>query len=794
MSPESLQRRRSTNAEILKAKKIKELHETIKDIEREGGRLEPLPTSERRTRLENTIRTRPTKTERISDNANLVLRADVPAPMEDERKRRFAKKNLGAGKWTINPRQNYFCNVFDQFIAFSLLYTALVTPYEIGFLSSDESAQTIDTLFIVGNLINLVFIVDVGLNFFLQYEVATDHGMMFEGNHRLIVKRYLLGSFFVDFLSSVPWGFVEMAIGGGGALTILRLLRLLRLLKLLRMIRGSRLIEKYRAEITFSFAHITLFLYVFIIIVFAHWVACLWGYTAAGRSDGGGWIHNQGLQDSSPFYQCVPALPRASRWHAAVPCRTCRLSRMSPFSFSRSLSLFLSLALAAFVRADFKSPLASGAPCDPPLSLPLHRIRYVVSIYFAVMTITTVGYGDVTPTNRDEYIVVTVIMILGGFLWAYVIGGICNVVSSMNVDTRQFQQDFDRVNAMLDDLGMPASFCVYVRRYLFNAETMLRRNTYDDLITLLTPHQQREIAVHRSRANLVTIPYFRDMSSECVLKIYAALTQMVYAPQETMDLPHTLYIIANQGVVAKGGMVFSRGSCINADFILDDEDLFDDAGVGVALTFVQCECLHLDVLNGVLSAFPKDAAVVRKSKIRISFLRRMLRLAAARRAILAAEQVSSAQDGAGGESPGGLELVDMHLGEDGGSHGPGRKASSSPGPGHHKRSLIGAVGARPSGSGPTAAEKAKSDHALVDRAEHHEAHHRGSGGSVDLALGSFGERSGSEDRNGHVLRAVEALDQRGRKLEAAVAEVAAGLAALTALVQGLAAKAPSKAT
>ena len=72
---------------------------------------------------------------------------------------------------------------------------------------------------------------------------------------------------------------------------------------------------------------------------------------------------------------------------------------------------------------------------------------------------------------------------------------------------------------MLEDLGMPHKFCIYVRKYLFNAEAMLRRNTYGDLISLLTPHQQREISVHRSKANLAQIPYFRDCSPECVLKV-----------------------------------------------------------------------------------------------------------------------------------------------------------------------------------------------------------------------------------------------------------------------------------
>jgi hypothetical protein len=249
--------------------------------------------------------------------------------------------------------------------------------------------------------------------------------------------------------------------------------------------------------------------------------------------------------------------------------------------------------------------------------------QYTVALYFAVMTITTVGYGDVTPTNRNEYLLVTVIMIAGGFLWAYVIGGICNVVSNMDVDKRQFQQDFDRVNNMLMDLGLPQQFCLYVRRYMFKAEDMLRRNTYNDLIGMLTPEQQKEIAVHRSRANLVQIPYFRDCSAGCVLKVYSALRQMVFAPQEFLDAPYTLYIIVNSGVVAKGGVVFTRGSCLAADFILESEELLDPS-YGTALTFVQVECLHRDTLMDVLESFPRDKAIVRRAKIRLSFMRKVV--------------------------------------------------------------------------------------------------------------------------------------------------------------------------
>jgi len=506
-------------------------------------------SSERFKKMDSAMKNGSAK-QRQRDHIALVFRSDMPPPNSDKLKaaRVAAAKSLaGQDSWTINPKGNRFCGYFDQAIAISLLFTALVTPYEIGFLGSDSTR--INALFVIGSFVNFVFLIDVGLQFFLHYEKSTEYGTIMETNHWIIVRNYLRGHFFMDLVSSVPWGVVEyLFLGGSGNLSILRLLRLLRLVKLLRVVRGSRLIEKYKSEVAFSFAHVTLSIYVTIILVFAHWTACLWGFAASGDV---GWIREENLDGEPPFF------------------------------------------------------------------------KYSVALYFAVMTITTVGYGDVTPTNRNEYLLVTVIMIAGGFLWAYVIGGICNVVSNMDVDKRQFQQDFDRVNSMLNDLGMPHQFCLYVRRYMFNAEDMLRRNTYNDLINMLTPQQQREIAVHRSKANLVQIPYLRDCSPECVLKVYSALRQMVFAPQEFLDAPYTLYIIVNSGVVAKGGMIFSRGSCLAADFILESEELVDPT-FGTALTFVQVECLHRDTLLEVLEAFPRDKAIVRRAKIRLSFMRKVV--------------------------------------------------------------------------------------------------------------------------------------------------------------------------
>lgn len=60
---------------------------------------------------------------------------------------------------------------------------------------------------------------------------------------------------------------------------------------------------------------------------------------------------------------------------------------------------------------------------------------YVVSIYWAFTTFTTVGYGDVLAVNSTEKLFTVIVMTIGIVFYSYTISSITNVLS--NIDTRQ---------------------------------------------------------------------------------------------------------------------------------------------------------------------------------------------------------------------------------------------------------------------------------------------------------------------------------------------------------------------
>lgn len=65
--------------------------------------------------------------------------------------------------------------------------------------------------------------------------------------------------------------------------------------------------------------------------------------------------------------------------------------------------------------------------------MPPSSPRYVVCLHWSLMTLTSIGYGDITPTTHIEYIVSSMCMLTAGCTWAYIIGNACRVFNSLDV-------------------------------------------------------------------------------------------------------------------------------------------------------------------------------------------------------------------------------------------------------------------------------------------------------------------------------------------------------------------------
>lgn len=59
---------------------------------------------------------------------------------------------------------------------------------------------------------------------------------------------------------------------------------------------------------------------------------------------------------------------------------------------------------------------------------------YVVSIYYTVTTITTVGYGDISGTNMMEQVICIFLMVSGVFFFSFASGSLSSVITQREIE------------------------------------------------------------------------------------------------------------------------------------------------------------------------------------------------------------------------------------------------------------------------------------------------------------------------------------------------------------------------
>ena len=92
--------------------------------------------------------------------------------------------------------------------------------------------------------------------------------------------------------------------------------------------------------------------------------------------------------------------------------------------------------------------------------------KYITSVYFSFSTITTVGYGDITPVTNVEKIYGMGAMLIACGFFAYIVGSIGSIVNKSNIMVSDFRQKVSHINQFLIHKNIPISLKTTIMSYL----------------------------------------------------------------------------------------------------------------------------------------------------------------------------------------------------------------------------------------------------------------------------------------------------------------------------------------
>jgi len=178
---------------------------------------------------------------------------------------------------------------------------------------------------------------------------------------------------------------------------------------------------------------------------------------------------------------------------------------------------------------------------DVGASLPT---MYLAAMYWAMTTITTVGFGDITPETDGERIYCILAMVVGGSFYGYVIGMFASLVSTKDANLRNYNERIALVQAWLDyHSELPRKLVRRVRRHY---KTLLTdRTAMDDseILEELSPELRLEVSKTIVNDDVRYNLLFEDLPS-------TALALLIPILQTTSVEAHELVVGENEPGVA----------------------------------------------------------------------------------------------------------------------------------------------------------------------------------------------------------------------------------------------------
>ncbi|KAL4474473.1 hypothetical protein ABPG72_016151 [Tetrahymena utriculariae] len=108
----------------------------------------------------------------------------------------------------------------------------------------------------------------------------------------------------------------------------------------------------------------------------------------------------------------------------------------------------------------------SSYQLDPNVNLKLQG--YIAGMYYCIVTMTTIGYGDITPTTYRERIFALIFCILSCFLFAFTMGSIGEIVKQFSLKGNEFKQRMEMLNLYMKKRNLGPNLQVRVRKYYEN--------------------------------------------------------------------------------------------------------------------------------------------------------------------------------------------------------------------------------------------------------------------------------------------------------------------------------------
>ena len=183
--------------------------------------------------------------------------------------------------------------------------------------------------------------------------------------------------------------------------------------------------------------------------------------------------------------------------------------------------------------------------------------RYIYSLYYVVVVMNTIGFGDIVPQNNWERIFCIFFIYFGCSIFAYIINSIGIILQNINKYTREYKRKMYLINDYMSSKNIDFETRNKVRNYLehiYQEEKSANYEEVNQIISKLSKSLKHKLSKASFYEVLKGIPFFfNNFSDYSLQKISLELKELNFTPGEVIShqfdiTKPSLYIIRHGNV------------------------------------------------------------------------------------------------------------------------------------------------------------------------------------------------------------------------------------------------------
>lgn len=238
-------------------------------------------------------------------------------------------------------------------------------------------------------------------------------------------------------------------------------------------------------------------------------------------------------------------------------------------------------------------------------------LLYLRSFYWAVTTIATIGYGDITPVTPLQTIFTIVVEVIGAGLYGYVIAIFTSLIANLDAARRKFSEQIDEINTFMRFRKIPPDLQKQIRSYYDYLWNSRRGYNEAHMLADLPDSLKLKVSIFINKSMIEKVPIFSGAGDALVEELLMHLKPAIYTPGDYVfrsgDVGDCMYFV-NSGSVevvsSDGQTVFatlSPGSYFGEMALLLNQPR--NACVR-AVDYVDLYTLNRTTLGQILEKFP----------------------------------------------------------------------------------------------------------------------------------------------------------------------------------------------